>query len=80
MVARSTTSRSWYTNMPRSTREWAKRKLKEAQNQLDWAATHLVAVHTVYEEDHPEIATPISLIVDTLKLLHEEITTIDKGF
>jgi len=66
--------------MPRSTREWAKRKLKEAQNQLNWAATHLVAVHTVYEKDHPEIGNPIASIIDVLKILHEEITTIDRGF
>jgi len=66
--------------MPRSTREWAKRKLKEAQNQLNWTASHLVAVQTVYKKDHPEIGDPLELIVDTLAILYEEISTIAGSF
>ena len=45
--------------MPRSTREWAKRKLAEAVQSLDWTVYHLAEVGKRYDEQHPEISDPL---------------------
>ncbi len=49
--------------MPRSTREWAQRKLEESNGNLDWAIGHLGEVAERYEEAHPEISGPIMEII-----------------
>lgn len=45
--------------MPRTTREWARRKLDMAVNNLEWVDRHLLEVIDVYLEAHPEIAAPL---------------------
>lgn len=42
--------------MPRSTREWALRKLSASQNNIDWCMKHLIEVADRYAEAHPKIA------------------------
>ncbi len=49
--------------MPRSTREWAQRKLEESNGNLDWAIGHLGEVAERYEEAHSEISGPIMEII-----------------
>ena len=66
--------------MPRSTREWAKRKLGEAVQSLDWAVYHLCEVGKRYDELHPEISNPILDVVTACEELKKYIDTIDKSF
>jgi len=42
--------------MPRSTREWALRKLLASQNNIDWCMKHVAEVGTTYAKQHPEIS------------------------
>lgn len=58
--------------MPRSTREWALRKLAMAVNNIDWADKHLLEVIEKYLDAHPEIAAPlegITQLTETVKTL-----------
>lgn len=58
--------------MPNSTRQWARRKLDQSRNNLNWTGGHLNEVATTYQKEHPEISGPIEtclqllLQVDTL--------------
>lgn len=45
--------------MPRSTREWAQRKLDSANNTLDWFDKHILEVAEKYCDAHREIAAPL---------------------
>lgn len=45
--------------MPRSTREWARRKIDNANNNINWAGRHLQEVIETYKRQHPEISDPI---------------------
>lgn len=65
--------------MPRNTREWARRKLDEAMNNLDWVATHLNHVATVYEKYHPEISNPLKLYIEGLSEIYVAINNVKKG-
>lgn len=66
--------------MPRNTRQWAHRKLNEACNSLDWAATHVQAVVVVYRQDHPEIADPLSAVMSAMAAVSQEIQNIKRSF
>lgn len=62
--------------MPRSTREWALRKLDAACNNIDWADKHLLEVIEKYLELHPEIAVPLEAITqltESVKTLIQEV-------
>lgn len=66
--------------MPRNTREWAHRELDNANNNLDWTATHLKRVFDVYNPTHPEIGKPIESIIDLLKVAHDAIVQLGSLF
>jgi len=59
--------------MPRSTREWAKRKLVEAVQHIDWAALHLLDIIEPYKKDHPEVSEPLEHCLAFLKILVDTI-------
>ena len=66
--------------MPRSTREWAKRKLAEAVQSLDWTVYHLSEVGQTYEEQHPEISDPLLEACLACEQMQEFIKKIDSTF
>lgn len=57
--------------MPRSTREWAQRKLDAANKTLDWFDYHLLEVADKYCDAHREIAVPLVDISATTALLRK---------
>lgn len=63
--------------MPRTTREWAKRKLKEANNNLDWIWTHLSAVIEVYDKEHPELTQGLKIVPEILTAVQDIISKTD---
>lgn len=66
--------------MPRSTREWALRKLTEAHENLNWCGFHLNEVYQKYNPTHPEIGQPIEDIMTVVNMLMEGIVKIRKSF
>jgi len=64
--------------MPRTTREWAKRKLKQARNNIDWSGTHLYQMYEVYNDPHPEIGKLLLNTMECLKLAQSGIEEVDK--
>ena len=66
--------------MPRSTREWAKRKLKEACNNIDWAGTHIDSVQQEYESAHKEISGPLLDIQNLLVIVQAAINKVESSF
>ena len=66
--------------MPRSTREWAKRKLTESIQNIDWCGTHLNEVAERYEADHPEVSQPLKDIMDILQMAQEVIGKVRLSF
>ena len=66
--------------MPRSTREWALRKLKESEGNIEWAENHLAEVGQLYEKDHPEISVPLLQIIGTLQAIQEFIAKLRSTF
>ena len=61
--------------MPRNTRQWARRKIEMATNNLDTAGQHLFTVAEIYRKAHPEISDTIELCLESLTL---NIQLIDK--
>ncbi|MBA7547452.1 hypothetical protein ES705_39874 [subsurface metagenome] len=57
--------------MPRSTRDWAMRKLESANKTLDWFDYHLLEVAEKYCDAHREIAAPLVDISATTALLRK---------
>ena len=66
--------------MPRSTREWAKRKLQQAKNNIDWSGYHIVEVAEKYKDAHPEIAGPLYNVAGMLLAVQKIIDNIEKSF
>jgi len=66
--------------MPKTTRDWAKRKLMEADNNIDWASYHLREVVEKYNVPHPEIAQPLLILCLALSKIQEQIREINKSF
>lgn len=62
--------------MPRNTREWSRRELDAAKNNLDWAGKHLYGVLEVYQATHPEISGPISEVLMAILELDKVIERI----
>lgn len=62
--------------MPRTTREWARRKLDMALNNLDWVDRHLLEVVDVYLEAHPEIAAPLEQATQVSGMLKQLLLTV----
>jgi len=69
-----------FFKVPRSTREWAKRKLKEAVDNLNWGGYHVIEVATRYSEDHPEISEPLETIATVIEQLMETIQKVRGSF
>jgi len=68
------------SKMPRSTREWAKRKLQESIDNLNWCGYHLIEVAETYKELHPEIAEPLKDIATVASQLMETIAKVKGSF
>lgn len=66
--------------MPRTTREWAHRKLAEAENNLQWAQRHMCEVGERYDDMHPEISEPLLQIIGTLEEVSKAIGRIRTSF
>ncbi|MBA7702417.1 hypothetical protein ES703_111184 [subsurface metagenome] len=60
--------------MPRSTREWAQRKLDAASNNIKWSQQHLREVCERYLDQHPEISTDLLLTIEISTQLQNAIT------
>lgn len=65
--------------MPRSTREWALRKLEQALGTLDWTGNHLIQVIEIYQEKHPEVSNPLNQVLEILLVADDLITHVRKG-
>jgi len=63
--------------MPRTTREWAKRKLTQVQGNIEWAGAHLKEVTDVYDEQHPEITEPIKILNELLITVYNALDEIN---
>lgn len=66
--------------MPRNTREWALRKIKESSQHVDWTLTHLLEVAEKYKPVHPEISEPIETVAEALVMIQETIDQIGRSF
>ena len=66
--------------MPRSTREWAKRKIDESINNMDWAGTHINKVSERYQADHPEISNNLNHVLTILVMAQDLIKKIGGSF
>lgn len=66
--------------MPRSTREWALRKLQQSQDAIDWSVYHLGEVGMLYQEKHPEIADPLAQCTVALIELKAAINKVRGSF
>ncbi|MBA7593070.1 hypothetical protein ES708_35280 [subsurface metagenome] len=66
--------------MPRSTREWAQRKLVETKGNLDWAVYHLGEVVEVYDEAHPELTKPMLELVALIVEIEQALDIIRESF
>lgn len=64
--------------MPRTTREWAKRELTAAANNLDWCDKHLLAIIDVYLEEHPEVAEPLDQLLAASGLIKHAIRQLNE--
>lgn len=62
--------------MPRTTREWALRKLTAADNNVEWSQTHLANVIDKYLEREPEIAAKLLTCIELSDVLRKTITAI----
>jgi len=59
--------------MPRTTREWALRKLSAADNNVEWCQIHIAKVVDKYVELHPEIAAPLLNCIELSDILRKAI-------
>lgn len=66
--------------MPRNTRDWAQRKLQEADGNIEWAVSHMAEVGQRYEEQHPEISDPLVQIIEVLKAGKKALLELRKSF
>ncbi len=66
--------------MPRNTREWSRRELEAACNNIDWAGKHLYGVYEVYKADHPEISGSINVVLCALLELDKVIERIRTSY
>jgi len=59
--------------MPRTTREWALRKMSAADNNIEWCQIHLAKVIDRYLETHPEVSAPLLTCVELSDVLRQAI-------
>lgn len=59
--------------MPRSTREWALRKLKASTENLNWCQKHLLEVSDTYAEQHPDISIDIIMCAEMVEIIRVTI-------
>ena len=65
--------------MPRSTREWCKRKLKMCMGNIDTCNGHLNEVGVTYAAEHPEIARVIVTVIESNLILHSTIKRLEES-
>ena len=66
--------------MPRSTREWAKRKIDESLNNINWAGTHINEVSDRYAAEHKEISQPLNNVLELLAMSQDLLKKIGGSF
>jgi len=66
--------------MPLSTRQWAHRKLEQAQGCTDWAIYHLTEVLERYEGAVPRVAAPLAVIIKTLDEVKKALARLEQSF
>jgi len=66
--------------MPKSTREWAKRKIDEAIQNINWSGTHVNAVIERYETEHKEISDPLVNILELLVMAQDLLKKVGGSF
>lgn len=66
--------------MPRSTRQWAQRKLEYASGNLETAIGHLEEIEKLYRPQHPEIADDILLLQHIIAESHTLTAKIRSSF
>lgn len=59
--------------MPRTTREWALRKMDAAEKNIVWSQTHLANVIERYLETHPEVAGPLLTCIELSDVVRKAI-------
>lgn len=66
--------------MPANVRQWARRKLEQSLQNLDWSATHIADVVVTYEKQHPEIAEPLRAILLIYEQCEDGVKKIRESF
>lgn len=58
---------------PRSTREWAHRRIDQAKNHIDTAGMQLHEIADTYQNLHPEVSAPceqiLAIMLEILEIL-----------
>lgn len=62
--------------MPNTERQWARREIDRAAENLNWAGTHLNRVEERYRALHPEIADPLIAAMQLISVAQEGIEAI----
>ena len=60
--------------MPRSTREWIKRKIEYAAHDIEVAQNHLVEAGQLYKDSHPEYYNKFAELVSTLEVIKAAVS------
>ncbi len=66
--------------MPRSTREWAKRKIDEAIQNINWCGTHIHEVVERYKKEHPEVSNPLVSSLEMLEMIQDLLKKVGGSF
>lgn len=66
--------------MPRSTREWAKRKIAEAEQSINWTGYHISQVVSRYEAEHPEVSEPLRELLAALEMVQTTLAKVKVSF
>lgn len=64
----------------RTTRETMKRKVEQAEGNVETALTYLAEVWEVYKDPHPEIAEHLSIIMEGMDTALEALKGFNKTF
>ena len=63
--------------MPKSVREWAKRKLRSSRKQVDWIGRHLAEIEPHYAKGYVEIHQGIMSGLEMCAILDNLIEKVD---
>jgi hypothetical protein len=66
--------------MPRTTREWAIRKVKFAAGNMEKASTHLDEVGATYAEQHPEISLQVAKCMEVISSMYDMLVALQGEF